>query len=162
VIHVLIADDQKLAREGLNALLSTVQDIAVVGMARDGKEAVNLALRLKPDVVLMDIEMPGTNGLQATGEIHRRAEEVAVLIVAWAYDLPLVRQALDNGARGFVAKNEFVQELIPAVRAVREGKTYLAPPSPRCCRSARMIASKSRNSGADAGLALTRRGRDRR
>jgi DNA-binding NarL/FixJ family response regulator len=126
VIHVLIADDQKLAREGLKAVLSTARDIAVVGMACDGKETVDLALRLKPDVVLMDIEMPGMNGLQATGEIHRRAPEVAVLIVAWAYDLPLVRQALDNGAKGFVAKNEFAQELIPAVRAVHEGKTYFS------------------------------------
>jgi DNA-binding NarL/FixJ family response regulator len=126
VIHVLIADDQRLAREGLNAVLSTAGDMAVVGIARDGKEAVNETLRLKPDVVLMDIEMPRLNGLQATGEIHRHAPDVAVLIVAWAYDLPLVRQALDNGAKGFVAKNEFAQELIPAVRSVREGKTYFS------------------------------------
>lgn len=126
MIRVVIADDHKLVRKGLRAILLQDRDIQVVGEACDGQEAVTLARQLAPDIILMDIQMPGLDGLEATLAICNEHREIHVLIVAMSSDERFVKRALRNGALGYVAKQEIAEELIPAIRALQEGKTYLS------------------------------------
>ncbi len=127
MIRVLMVDDQKLVRDGWRALLTRTSDIQVVGAARSGKEAVELAINLKPEVILMDVSMPEMDGLEATRQIHLQNGKISVLMVAANYEEATVRQALAYGAKGYIAKHEFLAELVPGVRAVHEGKTYFSP-----------------------------------
>ncbi|MBI4790014.1 MAG: response regulator transcription factor [Chloroflexi bacterium] len=124
MIRVLMVDDRRLVRQGLQALMRRTADLECIGEAVDGREAVELANRLKPDVILMDYDMPKMDGLQATAQICARQPEARVLIVASAYDRDLVRQALQNGAKGYVAKPDMYTELGPAIRAVYAGEPY--------------------------------------
>ncbi len=125
MIHVLIADDHRLVRDGFRAVLEREKDLQVVGEARDGKEAIELARRLKPDIVVMDIQMPRLNGLEATRELHS-VDGNKILIVSMLRDESLVRQALSHGAQGYITKDESFTELINAIRAIHEGKTYFS------------------------------------
>lgn len=127
MIRLIIVDDHALARSRLRALLGRVDDIEIIGEAQDGQEAVDLTEKLAPDVVLMDIRMPNVNGLAATKRICSRAAHSRVLIVAMSWDSPIVRQAMDNGASGYVAKHEAPTELIHAIRAVYKGDKYISP-----------------------------------
>ncbi len=129
MIRVAVADDQALVRGGFSVLLRTTPDIEVVGEAADGTEAVELALREQPDVVLMDIRMPGMDGLAATRAITAdpRAANVRVLILT-TFDLDeYVFQALRAGASGFLLKDTQPDELINAVRVIAAGEALLAP-----------------------------------
>ena len=125
-IRVLIADDRQLLRSGLRALFCRTTDIACVGEASDGREAVELASRLTPDIVTMDFDMPRLDGLQATGQICAQQPNVRILIVAMSYDEGLVRRALECGARGYVTKLDMYDELVPAIRAVHSGQSYFS------------------------------------
>ncbi len=127
MISVLIADDHKLMREGLKALLATLKDIQVVGEARDGLEAVESALRLHPDVVLMDVSMPDVNGVKATQQIRDLDENVKVLVVSGYADELLLRQALRSGANGYILKSAGPAELATAIRSVQRGEVYFSP-----------------------------------
>jgi two-component system, NarL family, response regulator NreC len=127
MIRVLIADDHKLMREGLKALLANVQDIEVIGEARDGLEAVDAALRLAPDVVLMDMAMPDVNGVRATEQIHALDEKIKVLFVSGHADELILRQALRSGAQGYLLKTANPLELPLAIRAVHRGEIYFSP-----------------------------------
>jgi DNA-binding NarL/FixJ family response regulator len=124
MMRVLIVDDQKLVRQGLHIILSRAQGVQVVGEARDGQEAVDLTRDLSPDVVLMDVRMPRLNGLLAAQQIAALDSPALVLMVAMQCDEETVRQALQNGAKGFVAKSEMYSELIPALQALGEGRCY--------------------------------------
>ena len=129
MIKVLLADDQALVRAGFKALLDAEQDIDVVAEAVDGSSAIDLARRHRPDVVLMDIRMPGMDGLAATREIAKdpRLEEVRIVILT-TFDLDeYVFEALRTGASGFLVKNTEPAELIQAVRAVAAGDALLSP-----------------------------------
>jgi len=129
VIKVLLADDQALVRAGFHALLDSQDDIEVIGEAADGAEAIELARELKPDVVLMDIRMPGTDGLQATRTIagDDSLRDVRVVILT-TFDLDeYVFEALRVGASGFLVKSTEPTELIHAVRVVRAGEALLSP-----------------------------------
>jgi DNA-binding NarL/FixJ family response regulator len=124
-ITVLLADDHPLVRRGFRRMLEDDPDISVVGEASDGNEAVSLAARLKPSVVVMDCAMPKTNGLVATRAILARFPDVAVLMLSMHAEDTLVRQALDAGAKGYVLKSALDLDLATAVRRVAGGERVL-------------------------------------
>ena len=129
VIRVLLADDQGLVRAGFRALLDAQEDIEVVGEAGDGEEAVRLAIELKPDVVLMDIRMPGVDGLAATKRIaaeHGLDDVRVVILTTFGLD-EYVFEAVRSGASGFLVKDTEPAELIQAVRVVANGEALLSP-----------------------------------
>ncbi len=126
-LRVLIADDQRLVRTGLAMILDSEDGMEIVGEADDGAAAVRLARRTRPDVVLMDVRMPGTDGITATRELTAAADPVKVLILT-TFDIDeLVYAALRAGASGFLLKDAPAPELIHAVRVVADGQAMLAP-----------------------------------
>ncbi|GLY79653.1 response regulator [Actinoallomurus iriomotensis] len=126
-IRVLVADDQDLVRAGFCMIIDTRDDLEVVGEAGDGEEAVRLAERLRPDVVLMDVRMPGTNGIEATRRLTA-AEHPPKVIILTTFDLdePMYA-ALRAGASGFLLKDVRPNELADAIRVVASGEALLAP-----------------------------------
>lgn len=126
-IRLLIADDQALVRGALGALLELELDLTVVGMAADGAEAVRLAEELRPDVCLMDIQMPGMDGVEATRRIRQASAGTRVLVVTTFARPGYLRSALDAGASGFIVKDTPAEELAEAVRRVRSGLRVLDP-----------------------------------
>jgi DNA-binding NarL/FixJ family response regulator len=129
VIRVVLADDQALIRAGFRVLLSGIDDIEVVGEACDGAQAVDLARRGRADVVLMDIRMPGVDGLEATRRIGQDDDlaGVRVLILTTYEADEYVYQALQNGASGFLVKDTEPEELVRAIRVVAAGDALLSP-----------------------------------
>jgi DNA-binding NarL/FixJ family response regulator len=126
-ISVLLADDHAIVRRGFRRLLEDDADIAVVGEASNGDEAIALAAKLKPRVVVMDAAMPGTNGLAATQTIADRHPDIVVLMLSMHSEQTLVRQALAAGARGYVLKNAMDLDLAAAVKRVARGETVVDP-----------------------------------
>jgi DNA-binding NarL/FixJ family response regulator len=128
-IRVLIADDQPLVRAGLRMLLSSVSDIEVVGEATNGEEAAALAEDLAPDVVLMDVRMPGTDGLQATDRILSSPSMATVrVVILTTFDVDeYIFEALDKGASGFLLKDAEPDEIVRAIRAAAVGDAVLSP-----------------------------------
>lgn len=126
-IRVLIADDHGVVRAGLRALLSAEPDLLVVGEAPTGEEAVRLATHRQPDVLLMDISMPGMDGLEATRSLAEQAPQVRVLLLTVHEDPALLREALRAGAAGYVIKRAVESELINAIRASAAGDLYVHP-----------------------------------
>jgi DNA-binding NarL/FixJ family response regulator len=127
VISVLIVDDQELVREGLRMLLEAEPDLAVAGEAGDGEQALTQARLLDPDVILMDVRMPGMNGIEATTRLVRAGSRARVLMLT-TFDLDeYVYHALKAGASGFLLKDASREQLTGAVRAVASGETLLAP-----------------------------------
>ncbi|GAB3413459.1 transcriptional regulator [Flindersiella endophytica] len=127
-VRVLLADDHPVVREGLAAMLSAEPDLDVVGEAGSGDEAVALAVRLRPDVVLMDLRMPRLDGASATARIAREVPGVRVLVLTtYDTDADIVR-AVEAGATGYLLKDTPRSQLADAVRAAARGETVLAPP----------------------------------
>jgi DNA-binding NarL/FixJ family response regulator len=124
-ISVLLVDDHNLVRRGFRRMLEDEPDIDVVGEAADGKEAIRLAKRLRPQVIVMDCAMPAVNGLVATRRILADSPSCAILMLSMHSEDTLVRQALDAGARGYVLKNAIDLDLATAVRRVAAGETVL-------------------------------------
>jgi DNA-binding NarL/FixJ family response regulator len=127
VIRVLVADDQRVVREGLVLLLGLIDDLEVVGAAGDGGEAVALAVEHEADVVLMDLRMPGTDGVAATRELAARRPTTRVLILTTYADDASVFPALQAGARGYLTKDTGAEALAAAIRAVHAGGVHLDP-----------------------------------
>ncbi|MCI0725423.1 MAG: response regulator transcription factor [Chloroflexi bacterium] len=127
MIRVIIADDHHLVREGIRALLEKASGFDVVGEAEDGRDAVKLVQHLKPDVLVTDIAMPRLNGIQAVEQIRALDLPTHTVILSMYSDEILVRQALQNGARGFLLKGSFKEELLLAIQVVHRGATYLSP-----------------------------------
>ena len=126
-IRVLIADDHAILREGVRALLHTTEDIEVVGEASDGREAIERSKALDPDVVLMDLSMPGLGGLEATLELKKLGLRARVLILSQYEDREYVRRLLKAGVSGYVLKKSAGAELAGAIRAVHRGGLVLDP-----------------------------------
>ncbi len=126
-VRVLLADDHTLVRAGLRKLLESMPDVEVVGEAGDGLELLALAARLQPHLVLMDIAMPGLNGLEATARVVKAMPDIRVLILSMHQDEEYVRQALRHGAVAYLLKDAAPMELELAVNAVLRGETYLSP-----------------------------------
>jgi DNA-binding NarL/FixJ family response regulator len=149
MIRVVLADDQVLVRSGFRALLSGEHDIEVVGEACDGDEALRLSLELEPDVVLMDIRMPGTDGLTATRQIteHPELDAVKVLVLTTFEIDEYVYEALRAGASGFLVKHTEPEELIRAVRVVAAGEALLSPGATRRLISAFVDAGDAETAG---------------
>ncbi len=127
MIRVLVAEDQHLVRGALTALLGLEPDIGVVAEVADGADAVAMAVRHRPDVALLDIEMPVLSGIEATEQISRQAPEVRVLILTTFGRPGYLRRAMDAGARGFVVKDAPASELAAAVRRVSRDEIVLDP-----------------------------------
>jgi DNA-binding NarL/FixJ family response regulator len=127
MIRVILADDHNLVRQGICALLEKADDIDIVAQAENGQEAVDLSRNLDPDVLIMDINMPRLNGIQAAEQIKALGLNTRVVILSMHSDKTLVRQALRNGARGYLLKRSVMEELLLAVRAAYSGELYLSP-----------------------------------
>ena len=126
-IKVLVADDHQVVRAGIVALLEQQEGFQVVGEAGTGDEAVEKALAKRPDVVLMDLQMPGTDGVQAARSLREQAPEVAVLVLTTFDDDELIWGAIQAGAKGYLLKDTPPAGLFSAVRDVAAGKTLIAP-----------------------------------
>jgi DNA-binding NarL/FixJ family response regulator len=126
-MRILICDDQAIIRDGLAMLLNLERDIEVVGVAEDGAEAVELAARLSPDLVLMDLKMPGVNGVAATRQIRASHPQIKVLVLTTYDDDEWIFDAIRAGADGYMLKDTPREDLVRAVRGTVAGKAYLDP-----------------------------------
>jgi DNA-binding NarL/FixJ family response regulator len=126
-IQVLICDDHAEFRQGLRALLETAPDLDVVGEAADGNAAVQAAAHLQPDVVLMDLNMPGANGVEATRRIVRTSPHIGVVVLSMVEDNDSVFAALQAGARGYLLKGARKADIVRAVRGVADGEAIFGP-----------------------------------
>ncbi len=126
-LRILIADDHGLLRAGLRSLLSAEPDMQVVGEAGDGNAALQEAARLRPDVLLLDINMPDPGGIEVTRRLRQIAPETRILILTAFEDESLLRQAIQYGASGYIVKRAIEAELVAAVRTVACGELYVHP-----------------------------------
>lgn len=127
MINVLLVDDQKLVRQGIQVLLETEEDIRVIGQAGDGQEALDMAARLKPDVILMDIRMPVMDGVTATRELSQRFPQIGVIILTTFDDDEYIFEGLKAGARGYLLKDISSEDMAAAVRTVAAGGALIQP-----------------------------------
>jgi len=126
-IKVLIADDHTIVRQGLRALLEVETDMAIVAEADNGRQALRLALKLQPDVVVIDVAMPQLNGLEATRQILKEVPGTRVLVLSSYSDDEYIRQATEAGAAGYLLKQTAAADLIRAIREARNGNAYFSP-----------------------------------
>lgn len=150
-LRILIAEDQQLIRQGLAALLKP-EDVLIVGEAEDGAGALDMALALRPDVVLMDVSMPGIDGVEATRRLKKVAPAIKVLILTVANCERRVAEALAAGADGYALKKLGHGELMTAIAAVVAGKRYLGPGL-----DARLVEEHLQGGDGRAGISLTAR-----
>jgi DNA-binding NarL/FixJ family response regulator len=127
LLSIFICDDHPVFRNGLRGLLSAMPDMEVIGEATTGEEAVIRASELQPDVILMDIKMPGTNGIEATRKIVRQSPHIGILILTMFEDDNSVFAAMRAGARGYVLKDTEEEEIVRAIRAVGKGEAIFSP-----------------------------------
>jgi two-component system, NarL family, response regulator NreC len=126
-VRVIVADDHTIIRSGLRLLLERESGYEVVGEALDGRQAVELAESTRPDVVMLDIAMPGLNGIEATRQIVAKLPKTGVIILSMHSDETYVLKALKAGARGYLLKDSAESDIINAIRAVNDGKAYFSP-----------------------------------
>jgi DNA-binding NarL/FixJ family response regulator len=126
-VRVLIAEDHPLFREGMRGRLDRVADVAVVGEAASGDEAVELAQKLEPHIILMDIKMPGLNGIEATREIQRANPQIGILVLTMFEDDDSVFAAMRAGAKGYLLKDSGGEGVVHAIRAVASGEAVFGP-----------------------------------
>jgi DNA-binding NarL/FixJ family response regulator len=127
-VRIVLADDHQIVRDGLRALLNAEPDFSVIGEAEDGLQVVSLVERLQPEVLIVDVMMPGLDGLEATRQVHQRAPDTRILVLSMYANEAYVLAALRNGAAGYILKNASAETLAGAVRLVASGQRYLCPP----------------------------------
>lgn len=126
-IRILIADDHPLFRKGLRSLITTFTDMEIIGEAATGQEAIQLASTLQPDIILMDLQMPGATGIRATSEILHASPHIRILMVTLFEDEDSVFAALRAGARGYILKDADEAEIVRAIRSVADGEAIFSP-----------------------------------
>ncbi len=126
-IRVLLADDHTIVRQGLKLILAAQPDFEVIGEASNGREAADLAEKLKPDIVLMDVQMPELNGIEATRRMVAANSRIRVLVLSMHKEALYVREVLKAGARGYILKDAIDTELLSAMRSVARGDGYISP-----------------------------------
>ncbi len=127
VIKVLVVDDHDLVRTGITRMLADIEGLQVVGQAESGEDALLLARELKPDVVLMDVKMPGIGGLEATRKLMRSQPDVRVLAVTVCEEDPFPTRLMQAGASGYLTKGAALEEMVQAIRQVFAGQRYISP-----------------------------------
>ncbi len=157
-VRIILADDHTIVREGLRALLEVEVDFSVVGEAADGLEAVRLVERLGPDVLVVDLTMPGLNGLEVTRQVSRSMARTRVIVLSMHSSEGYVLKALSNGVAGYVLKESCAKDLVRAIREVVAGRRYLTPPLSKLAIEAYL--EKAENSSADRYETLTTRERE--
>jgi DNA-binding NarL/FixJ family response regulator len=145
-IRVLVVDDHAVVREGVGRLLASSPGIEVVGLACDGREAIDLTADHAPDVVLMDLEMPVVDGIEATQRLSRREDGPSVVVLTSFSDRRRITEAVDSGAVGYLLKDARPDDLLAGIRAAAQGDSPLAP------RVAMTLVEERRNGGAAEGL----------
>ena len=158
--RVLLAEDHTIVRKGLRSLLDKETGIKVVGEAEDGREAIVKAEELHPDVVVMDIAMPGLNGLEATRQIKKRFPDMKILILTMHTNEEYVLQTLNAGASGYLVKKAAPAELISAINAVHKGDSFLSPSISRTVIDEYIRRSKEISEGEEGFEQLTVRERE--
>jgi two-component system response regulator NreC len=158
MINIMLADDHPIVRQGLRALLESEQNFQLVGEAGDGLEAVRLAIRLRPDVLITDVMMPGLNGLEVTRQVTKSLPQTKVIILSMYTDDSYVLEALKNGATGYVLKDSQATDLVLAIREVAAGKRYLSPPLSE--RELELYAQRFESAPTDPYELLTTRERE--
>jgi DNA-binding NarL/FixJ family response regulator len=126
-LRILIADDHEVVRRGLCTLLQSQNGWEICGEAKDGREAVEMAKQLKPDVVILDIGMPNLNGLAATRQLSQQNPEQKIIVLTITDSGQVIREALDAGARGFVLKSDAARDLVSAVEALQRNRMFFTP-----------------------------------
>jgi DNA-binding NarL/FixJ family response regulator len=156
-IRIFLADDHAVLRAGLKALLNAEADMTVIGEAEDGESCVRQAAALRPDIVLLDINMPRCNGLEALARLRADAPESRVLVLTMHDDAGYLRQVLAAGGAGYVLKQAASEELLSAIRAVQDGGVYLHPQHTRVLLEGALDHERSKAASASrekAGLEL--------
>jgi DNA-binding NarL/FixJ family response regulator len=156
-IRIFLADDHAVLRAGLKALLNAEADMTVIGEAEDGESCVRQAAALRPDIVLLDINMPRCNGLEALARLRADAPESRVLVLTMHDDAGYLRQVLAAGGAGYVLKQAASEELLSAIRAVQDGGVYLHPQHTRVLLEGALDRERSKAASASrekAGLEL--------
>jgi two-component system, NarL family, response regulator NreC len=143
-IKVLLVDDHQIVREGLRALLTNASDMEVVGEASDGRDAIDLAGKLHPDVVVMDLSLKGLHGEGAIRELRRRNSDARILVLSMYGSPDYVRPAVRAGATGYLVKGSGISEFVDAIRAVSSGQPFYSP-------EVRQAAEQARTEPAPAG-----------
>src|SRR5688572_1261051 len=126
-IQIIIADDHKLIRQGLSSLLAKTEEIVVIGQANNGREAVQLTEKHRPDLVVMDVSMPDLNGIDATRQIVARSPKTKVIALSMHSDRQFVAEMFRAGARGYLLKDSAFEELATAIQKVARDEMYIAP-----------------------------------
>ncbi|MFN0084497.1 MAG: response regulator [Blastocatellia bacterium] len=155
---ILLADDHHIVRQGLRALLESEPHFRLVGEAGDGIEAVRLAERLKPDILITDVMMPGLTGLEVTRQVAKSVPQTRIIILSMYANDAYVLEALRNGAIGYVLKDSQASDLVQAVREVAAGRRYLSPPLSE--RALELYVKKMENVPDDPYEMLTTRERE--
>lgn len=155
---IVLAEDHQIVRQGLRAFLEAEVEFSIVGEAGDGLEAVNLTERLHPDVLVVDLMMPGLTGLEVTRQVCKRSPNTRVIILSMHSDEAYVLEALRNGAAGYVLKEASMNELVHAIHEVCSGKHYLSPPLSE--RAIEIYKQKSKETVFDSYETLTNRERE--
>jgi len=150
-VDIVLADDHGVLRGGLRALLNAEDDFEVVGEAASGDEALQVAAELQPDIVLLDLNMPGPGGIEVTRRLREQLPETRVLVLTVHEDEGLLREAIDSGASGYIIKRAVESELINAIRAVSRGEMYIHPSMTRALLH-KPAESTSAPSGAHESL----------
>ncbi len=156
--RIVLADDHPVVRHGVRSLLQAEADFAVVGEAADGIETVQLVERVQPEVLVVDLMIPGLNGLEVTRQVKQRSPQTRVVILSMHANEPYVLEALKNGASGYVLKDSSGTDLVHAVRQVVGGQRYLSPPLSE--RAVEAYMQKSQETAFDPYEALTDRERE--